>query len=282
MRAERLTDVITEHGEGALWDERDGVLRCVDMLAGDVVTVDGDEVTARQNFGRIAAAWRPRRTGGMVVATERGFSLTDSQGAVTALPAVFDDPGARMNEGGCSPDGHFYCGSMAYDTRPGGGSVYRLDPDHQVSTVADDVTISNGLAWVPDGSFFYYVDTPTQAVSAVRLDAAGRFGEQRTVVSVPEDAGSPDGMTLDADGNLWVAMWGGSAVHCYSPSGELLDTVEVDARQVTSCAFGGSDYRTLFITTSREGLTDDDDPVAGSIFACTPGTVGFAAFPYAG
>lgn len=282
MRAERLTDVITEHGEGACWDERDGVLRCVDMLAGDVVTVDGDEVTARQNFGRVAAAWRPRRAGGMVVATERGFSLTDSQGAVHALPDVWSDPDVRMNEGGCSPAGDFYCGSMAYDQRPGGASVYCLSADRDVSVVADDVTISNGLAWVPDGSFFYYVDTPTQAVSAVTLDAAGRFGERRTVVSIPAEFGSPDGMTLDADGNLWVAMWDGSAVHCYSSDGSLREVVEVGARQVTSCAFGGPDFGTLYITTSREGLASDDDPAAGSIFACTPGVFGFAAFAFAG
>src|ERR671916_447776 len=129
--------------------------------AGDVMTLAADGSVERRHVGSVAAAVRPRRGGGAVIGVERGFALEDSDGTVTHLGELWTDGSVRMNEGGCDPDGRFYCGSMAYDQRPGAGALYRLDPDGSVRVVLEKVTISHGLEWSPDGSRAYYNDTPT-------------------------------------------------------------------------------------------------------------------------
>src|SRR5689334_9321150 len=131
------------------------------MLAGDVLSFASDGTVRRRHVGDVAAALRPRSAGGAVIAVERGFVLEDADGSLTALPPVWSDPGVRMNEGGCDPDGRFWCGSMAYDQRPGAAALYRLDPDGSVRRVLEGVTVSNGLDWSPDGSLAYYDDTAT-------------------------------------------------------------------------------------------------------------------------
>jgi sugar lactone lactonase YvrE len=172
---------------------------------------------------------------------------------------------------------------MAYDARPGAGSVYRLAPDGAVSVAHSGVTISNGLHWSPDGGFAYYVDTPTQSIARVTADpATGRFSTPVPWVRIDPEDGAPDGITMDAEGGVWVALWGGSAVRRYSPDGVLDAVVEVNARQVSACAFGGDGYRRLYITTSREGVPDGEDPAAGSVFTVEPGIAGCGPLPYAG
>ncbi|MDP9116383.1 MAG: SMP-30/gluconolactonase/LRE family protein, partial [Actinomycetota bacterium] len=221
-----------------------------------------------------AAALRPRIQGGFVVATERGFALDDGVGTpVRALPEVWIHPTVRMNEGGCDPHGRFYCGSMAYDARPGAGSLHRLDPDRSVSTVLTGVTISNGLAWNLDGSGAYYVDTATQRIDVFDYEEKSGLTNRRPVVSIPPEAGAPDGLTVDADGGVWVALWGGGAVRRYSPEGHLDEIVEVPVAHVTACTFGGQNLEHLFITTSRHGQPSAD-PAAGSLFRATPGVSG--------
>src|SRR6188768_407199 len=150
IRSEQLTDSVAYHGEGPVWSERWGGLRWVDMLAGDVLSLGDDGAIERRHVGDVVAALRPRSGGGAVLAVERGFALQDADGTLTTLPEVWTDDGFRMNEGGCDPEGRFYCGSMAYDRRPGGGGLYRLDPDGAVHEVLGDCTISNGLEWSPD------------------------------------------------------------------------------------------------------------------------------------
>lgn len=281
MRAEQLTDVITGHGEGAGWHLDEGVFRCVDLLAGDVLTLDdAGRVASRVNVGRVAAAWRPRAQGGIVVATERGF-LLDGRDELDWSVQAWTDPAVRMNDGACDPQGRFYCGSMAYDARPGAGTLWRLDPDRSVHRVLDGLTISNGLVWSQDGGTAYHVDTPTGRIDGYEFDAdSGTFGDRRRVAQVA--GGDPDGMTLDADGGLWVALWGGGAVHRYSTDGELTAVVEVAASQVTSCAFGGDDLTRLYITTSRLGLEAGADPAAGSVFTVEPGIAGVPLLAFGG
>jgi sugar lactone lactonase YvrE len=281
IRAEQVTGVITHHGEGPAWDADAGVLRLVDMLAGDVVTLDVP--VRRQHVGDVAAAWRPCRDGGLVVAVERGFVLVDSDGAVGPLIPAFADVRLRMNDGACDPRGRFYCGSMAYDARPGAGTVYRLDTDLTVHPVLNGVTISNGMAWSLDGHQVFYVDSATRRIDAFGFDAeGGRFLERRPLVTLDHLGAEPDGLTIDSEGALWVALWGGSAVHRYSPAGELLEVVEVGARQVSACAFGGADLDVLYVTTSRQGLADHEDPAAGAVFAVRPGVRGAPSHQFAG
>ncbi|AXG76479.1 SMP-30/gluconolactonase/LRE family protein [Streptomyces paludis] len=283
MRAEDWTGVVTYHGEGPGWDPHIGRLRAVDMLAGDILTFDGAGVPERLHVGEVAAAWRPRVSGGLVAAVERGFALIAPDGTVSTGAELWSDQSVRMNEGGCDPAGNFYCGSMAYDIRPGAGTVYRLTPGGDISVAHTGVTISNGLAWAPDGTFAYYVDTPTHSIARVTVDpGTGRFATPEPWVTIDPADGAPDGITLDAEGGVWVALWGGSAVRRYAADGALDAVVEVDARQVSACAFGGDDYRRLFITTSRQDLPDGEDPAAGAVFTVEPGIGGVAPLPYAG
>jgi sugar lactone lactonase YvrE len=282
MRANQLTDPITFHGEGPVFSPTWGGLRLVDMFAGDVLTLESAGTISRRHVDTIAAALRPRVGGGAVIAVERGFVLEDADGTFTRLPDVFNDDTVRMNEGGTAPDGSFYCGSMAYDQRPGAASLYRLAPDGAVTVSLSDVTISNGLGWSPDGSLAYYNDTATGRVGVFDWTPESGLTGLRTFVDIPEEDGSPDGLTVDSDGGIWVALYGGGAVRRYTPLGVLDEVIEVAANRVTACTFGGDDLRQLFITTSREGLAPGDDPLAGSVFTAAPGVAGLPATPFAG
>jgi sugar lactone lactonase YvrE len=259
------------------------------MLAGDVLSLGADGAVERRHVGAVAAVVRPRTAGGAVIAVERGFLLEDADGSLTALPEVFTDPTLRMNEGGCDPEGRFYCGSMAYEQTAGAGTVYRLDPDLSVHEMWSGVTVSNGLEWVADGSRAYYNDTPTHQVSVFDYDPVGGLSGRRRFVDVvtgpdggPEEPGNPDGLTVDAEGGVWTALFGAGAVHRYSPDGALDAVVEVGATQVTACTFGGADLDELWITTSREGLGPDDEPTAGAVFRASVGVRGMPVRPFAG
>jgi sugar lactone lactonase YvrE len=282
MRAEQVTGPVAYHGEGPVWSERWGGLRWVDMLAGDVLSLGGDGTVGRRHVGEVAAALRPRRDGGAVLGIERGFALQDADGAVEALPELWDDRDVRMNEGGCDPEGRFLCGSMAYDKRPGAGSVYRLDPDGSVTVVLEGVTISNGLEWSRDGSRAYFNDTETYRTDVFDYDAEAGLTGRRPFVEVQADVGRPDGLTVDSEGGVWVAMNNGGAVHRYTPEGDLDAVVEVPVRKVTACTFGGTGLDELFITTSRENLAPGDDPPAGSLFRAAPGVRGLPVREFAG
>ena len=280
MQAAQLTDPVAYHAEGPVWSERWGGLRWVDMLAGDVLSFGADGSVQRRHVGEVAAAVRPRVGGGAVLGIERGFALEDAGGTVTALDPLWEDPEVRMNEGGCDPDGRFYCGSMANDRTPGAASLHRLDPDGSTHVVLTGVTISNGLEWSPDGSLAYYNDTATGQVSVFDYDTRRGLIGRRTFVTLPDD-GRPDGLTGDAEGGVWVAVSNGSAVHRYLPDGALDEVVEVPARKVTACTLGGPDLDELFITTSQENL-DGEDPVAGSLFHAKVGVRGLPVREFAG
>ena len=281
MRAEQLTDPVAYHAEGPVWSDRWGGLRWVDMLAGDVLFLAPDGTVQRRQVGKVAAALRPRRGGGAVIAVERGFVLEDADGTCTALEPVWADTGVRMNEGGCDPDGRFWCGSMACDQRPAAAALYRLDPDRTVRPVLAGVTVSNGLDWSPDGSLAYYDDTATHRVDVFDYDRDTGLTARRPFVVLPDD-GNPDGLTVDAEGGVWVALFGGGVVHRYTADGALDVVVEVPAAQVTACTFGGPRLDQLFVTTSREGLGPDDDPLAGALFRADVGVAGQPVREFAG
>jgi sugar lactone lactonase YvrE len=282
MPVEQVTDPVAYHGEGPVWSERWGGLRWVDMLAGDVLSLAADGTINRRHVGSVAAAIRPRRQGGAVIGVERGFALEEADGTLRHLGELWSDTNVRMNEGGCDPDGRFYCGSMAYDQRPGAGTLYRLDPDGSVRVVLGNVTISNGLGWSPDGSRAYYNDTPTQRIDVFDYDGASGLTGRRPFAEVPAEAGGPDGLTVDEEGGVWVALYGGAAVRRYTPEGVLDEVIEVAAKQVTACTFGGQDHNQLFITTSREGLGGGEDPLAGSLFRAAVGVAGLPVREFAG
>jgi sugar lactone lactonase YvrE len=277
VKAHAVTDPVAYHGEGPVWSESWGGLRFVDMHAGDVLSLEPGGGVSRRSVGEVAAALRPREGGGAVIAIERGFELEAPDGSLRALEPLWPDPAIRMNEGGCDPHGRFLCGSMARDQTPGAGTLYRLDADLTVSTVFIGVTISNGLEWSPDGAVAYYADTATGRVDVLdgeRLDGRRPFAEI--------DDGYPDGLTVDAEGGVWVALYDGGAVRRYTPDGRLDAVVEVAARKVTACTFGGPGLDELFITTSREELPPGADPLAGSLFRVQPGVSGLPVRTFAG
>lgn len=274
MRAEQWTLPVTHHGEGPFWDDRLGALRCVDMLAGDVLTIRDGELIDRESFGAIAAVWRPRLDGGYVVAVERGFVLVDADGRRETVGPLWDDPDLRMNEGGCAPDGSFYGGSMTYDAEPGRGRLWRMAPDRSCSVVLDDLTISNGLAFTADGRRAYFVDTPTHRVDVLTVTDSGAVAGRQVHVDLTELPGQPDGLALDADGGIWVAMWGAGEVRRFDDRGVLTHVVDVGVTQVSAVAFGGPDHDRLFITTSRFALPETEEPDAGSVFVVDAGVRG--------
>jgi sugar lactone lactonase YvrE len=275
--------------EGPVWDERTGTLVWVDILAGVVNTVDprtGERVT--HELGVPVGAVAPRARGGWVAAVERGFVLLDAgwrpEGEVIAAPG--QGPGTRFNDGGCDPEGRFWAGTLSYDGTAEAAALYRLDADGAVHEVLSGVTNSNGIAWSPDGVQLYYVDTGRGSVDRLELDpATGAVAGRATLVHVPPSEGLPDGLTVDADGHLWLALWGGGCVRRYAPDGSLEQVLELPVELVTSVGFGGPDLAELFITTARDGLSPEQvaaQPLAGSVFRCRPGVLGLPPATFAG
>jgi sugar lactone lactonase YvrE len=282
MEAEQITTPVARHGEGPVWSARWGGLRLVDMLEGDVLSVRADGVT-RWHVSDVAAAISPRAGGGMVVAIERGFALVDADGGAHRLPQLWADPRVRMNDGGCDPQGRFYCGTYA----PAGGTgaaLYRLDADGSVTTVMVGVTVSNGLVWSPDGTTAYYIDTATRRIDVFDHEPVAGLvvASRRTLVDCADEPGLPDGMTIDEQGHIWVAFWGASLVRRYDPGGRCDGSITLPVSGVTACAFGGVDLDELYVTTSRLGLADDAEPEAGAVFRVRPGVRGAPVADYAG
>jgi sugar lactone lactonase YvrE len=274
VHAEQRTDPIAHHAEGPVWSPRWGGLRWVDMLAGDVLSLGADGTVQRRHVSFVVAALRPRVGGGAVIGVERGFALEAPDGTITHLDPVWEDPTLRMNEGACDPEGRFYCGSMAYDKRPGAGALHRLDPDGSVRLVLTGVTISNGLDWSPDGSLAFYNDTDTYRIDVFDHSPESGLTRRRTFAELASDEGRPDGLTVDAEGGVWVALNGTGTVRRYRADGVIDEVVEVPVAKVTACTLGGARLDELFITTSREGLQPGDDPLAGSLFSVRVGVGG--------
>jgi sugar lactone lactonase YvrE len=279
MRAEQLTDALCYHGEGPVWADAWGGLRWVDMLAGDVLTLRADGSVDRLHVGDVAAFVRPRTAGGWVVATERGLARADEADALpTPWFDLWDDPSVRMNEGGVDGEGRLWAGTMGYDRVPGSARLFRVDADGGVTTVLPGVTISNGIDLSPDGRLAYYDDTPTGRTDVFDV-VDGELVDRRPFVT--HDVGHPDGLTVDAAGNVWVALNGAGRVRCHAPDGEVVDEVELPVRLVTACTLGGPDGRDLFVTTSREDL-DDPEPEAGALFRARVAVPGVPVRAFAG
>lgn len=279
MRAERLTESVAHHAEGPCWWPGWGGLRWVDMHAGDVLRLTDDGEVARTQVGDVAAMVRPRVGGGAVIAVERGLALADEEWRVDPLRPMWTTDSVRMNEGGVAPDGSLYVGSMAYDQAKGAARLYRVHPGGGVETALGSVTVSNGIDFSPDGSRAYYNDTATGQIAVFDWSPEGGLERGRLFAQVD---GFPDGLTVDGEGGVWTALFGGSRVERWSPDGIRDTVIEVGARQVTACTFGGADLDELYITTSRGGLAHGEDPAAGSLFVARPGVRGRAVTPFAG
>ena len=279
-----------ELGEGPVWDEARERILWVDINAGTVYgghleggfVIPDTEMRFDETVGTVVCD----ADGQLLVAGARRCyrGLGDSRAAVHAelVPA---DKVSRLNDGACDPAGRFVVGSMALDGRQGEECLYRLEDDGEVTVLDADLTISNGLAWSPAGDVMYSVDTVPGVVWSRPYDpATGECGARTQLVRL-RHGGWPDGLCVDTDGNLWVAIWGGAEVRCYTPAGERLATVSVQAPHPTSVAFVGRERDTLLITTATDQLTVaqlEEFPLSGRLFTAHVGAVGEPITPWSG
>jgi sugar lactone lactonase YvrE len=279
--AELVLDAQAELGEGPVWDSVSSCLYFVDILRAHVHRFD-PQTGALQAFdvGQFVGAVAIAESGELMLAVRDGFARMNLGTVRIEMIAEVeaDRPDQRMNDGKCDAAGRFWAGTMALDERGGAGALYRLDPDGQVHTMLRHVSISNGLDWSSDNRLMYFIDSPTQSVDLFDFDAAtGVISNRRSLVRVGPVHGLPDGLTLDADGGVWVSLWGGGEVRRYARDGTLDAIVRVPTQYPTSCAFGGADLTDLYITTARVKLSGEErasQPHAGAVFRARPGVVG--------
>jgi len=287
-KVELVLDARAEIGEGAIW--YNDVLYWVDIPPGKVFMYDPDRGTNREiEVGQMVGTVVPRERGGLAVAVENGFALLDPQsGMVTHLhnPEIGKSAN-RMNDGKCDPAGRFWAGTMDRAEEQASGSLYCMNADHTVHRRLGEVTISNGIVWTRDARTMYYIDSPTCRVDAFDFDPdTGAISNQRAAISIPQELGWPDGMAIDEEDNVWIAMWAGSAVTRWDPrTGKQIGAIEVPASQVTSCAFGGPNLDELYITCARHDLSEEQlrkEPHAGGLFKAQPGVRGQPASAFKG
>jgi sugar lactone lactonase YvrE len=258
LRAELVLDARAELGEGARWDERISSLLWVDILRGELHKFDpssGRDIV--RAVGRHIGAVAPRKRGGYIAAVREGFVLLLDDRTEERLASPYASrPELRFNDGRADRVGRFWADSLAYDHSPGQASLFRVDTSGSARPMVEGLSLGNGLDWSPDGRLFYLVDTPTQRVDSFDFQPAeGELSGRRPFLHVPEVQGHPDGLTVDAEGCLWLALFGGGCVHRYTPDGRLDARVDIPGvSQVTSCAFGGRELDVLYITTARENM----------------------------
>jgi sugar lactone lactonase YvrE len=289
MSVDVALDVKADLAEGPIWDRERRRLLFVDIMRGDVHAFDpatGED--AVYEAGQPVGAVTPTIRGDWIAAVRDGFIRLDPQTGRTQLAAIVEDdkPDNRMNDGYCDARGRFWAGTMSMKHERGEGALYRLDPAGQVTRMLRGVTTSNGIDWSLDNSLMYYVDTGTRRIDIFDFDLDnGDISNRRPLVAIDEGDGKPDGLIVDADGCVWVALWGGAAVRRYTPDGRLDRSIAVPATYTTKCAFGGSDLSELYITSARHPVPAEAlarEPHAGSIFVCRPGVMGKPLTPFAG
>lgn len=278
--AELVLDARAQLGEGPLWDAARSRLLWVDITAGELHSFDpGTGQDSAVGVGRALGAVGLREDGGLVLAVADGFATADADGGGFAVRRLVEPAaaGARMNDAACGPDGAFWAGTAGV---PGGCSLYRLASDWACEAVVEGVSTSNGIDWSPDGRWMYHVDTPTGRVDRFRFSRGGSVDAREHLVEVRR--GVPDGLVVDAEGCLWVALWDGGAVHRYTPDGRLDRVVTVPVDRPTSCAFGGPDLDVLYVTTAQPAPSAGRQALAGGVFAVVPGPRGREPFRFAG
>ncbi|MGT2462265.1 SMP-30/gluconolactonase/LRE family protein [Sinomonas atrocyanea] len=267
---EPVLDARATLGEGPVWDDRTGTLLWVDIHRHQVHRFDpgtgvDHSITLDEPVGSVVL----RDDGGLMGAVGLSIGEIDEEKA-SFTPWHTVQEGDRMNDGACDPRGRYLAGTLTEPLIEGGSGLFALQPNGSLRRLLTDLTLSNGLAWSPDGRTMYYIDTFLERVDAFDYDLdTGAIESRRPVVDLHEAEGRPDGMTVDAEGNLWVAMARGRAVRCYDTRGSLQDLVSVPAPVVTSCTFGGPGLADLYITTGQWPASPEqlrDWPHAGAIF----------------
>jgi sugar lactone lactonase YvrE len=286
MKVELAQDARAILGEGPVWDERTGRLHWVDIRAGLVhryAPADGSDLVL--DVGQPVGSLGLGASGGLVLAIRDGFALVPHGSDLIDQVVDVEKELARnrMNDGGCDAAGRFWAGTMAslWEQESNAGALYVLEEvgaSLVATQVIGDITVANGIDWSPDGRLMYYVDSPTQRVDVFDFEVdTGALRTRRVFAEILSSEGLPDGLVVDSDGCVWVALFGAGRLRRYSPAGRIDLEVQLPVTLVTSAAFGGSDLRDLYITTAKHKLTPkerDDQTYAGSLFSCRPGPTG--------
>lgn len=268
-------------GEGPIWWQ--GKLLYVDIeqhkvIRFDPATGEEKEFPVGERVGTVV----PRETGGYLIAGDNGFYFLSEEGELTAISDPEPDKADnRFNDGKCSPDGHFFAGTISLVKKEGDARLYKLDKNGELSEAFGPVTNSNGIVWSLDGSKLYYIDTPRREILSFDY-AAGKITNMQSVADTKHIDASPDGMTIDANGNLWVAFCHGACVACFDPNtGEEVQRVDIPCLETTACAFGGENLDELYITTGVHKSEVEEH--AGRLFRVTGlGVKGVPSFAYQG
>ncbi len=286
-----LLDAQADLGEGPAWDSVRNLLYWVDIRAGHLHVYDpqsGADTTYA--LGQPLGCVAPTKSGPLICGLKDGLALVEC-GSSTSAHLTFISrpeahlPGNRFNDGKCGPDGRFLAGTMDNAEVDASGSLYSLSPGGTLKTLLTGLRISNGLAWSADYRTLYFIDTPTRKVLAYDYDLqTGAIAHPRVALTVPEEFGWPDGMTSDTQGRLWIGLWGGAQITVWDAAqGQLVERIPIPAKNVTSCAFGGSQRNQLYVTSARKGLDAADltaYPASGGLFRLETDVEGLPTFQF--
>ncbi|WP_430867355.1 SMP-30/gluconolactonase/LRE family protein [Demequina aurantiaca] len=280
------TDAVFDLAEGIVWDDRSNLVRWVDIRKGRVLSgqLDGSRILNIQaiDLGQTAGAVALAEDGGLLVAAARGLATISPTGDIALGPNLLGDRSkVRFNDGSADPYGAFVVGTLSLGVETGEEALLRVWPDGSVETLREEIRLSNGVAFSPDGDTIYHVDTLAGTVSRHSYGSGSFDREEPWVIVLDRLPAYPDGLTVDSEGMLWVAQWGGSNVLRYAPSGRLLGSVDVNAAQVSCPGFAGPGLKTLVIATAQEGLESFDDQ-SGAIFLADVDATGLPAHRWAG
>lgn len=281
-----IADVGAVLGEGPVWDERDGALYWVDIPERRVFRWSATDGLRTRDVPRHVCSLLPRARGGFIGGGHDGFLAIGADLAIEVIGNPEPDlPGNRFNDGKTDRAGRFWAGTMDRAEAQASGSLYRLDPDLSWQRIDTGYRVTNGPAFSVDGRTLYHTDSALQTVYAFDLAADGTPGNRRVHLQFAPADGYPDGMTVDAEGCLWIAFWDGWCVRRFAPGGERLAEIAVPVQKPTSVAFGGAKLDRLFITSASRDLSAAEragQPRAGGLFVTEPGVRGLAETPFAG
>lgn len=284
LNAQFVFDSKAVLGEGPVWDFINQRLFWLDIEGRKLhCHTPLSKENEHWNFDEMIGAISITTEGSLLMAMESGIALFSLQTKELKYLNVLKNTDAKMrfNDGKCDPNGNFWIGTMHKEFLPGSGNLYKLDRFLKSSLQIANTTISNGMAWSCNGAKYYYIDSPTFEVAVYDFDSVrNEITNRKTLFKIPPSYGSPDGMTIDDEGMLWIAHWGGACVRRWNPlDGKVIQEIAVDAPHVTSCCFGGKDFNMLYITTARSGLGEDElksAPLSGGLFCVKTNATGKA------
>ena len=282
LQFDLFSDYSCELGEGPFWDSKKSRLHWVDIIGEKIISqnLDGSNIHALEVDGNPGCVVLSDE-GTMVAGVDNQISSFDGGGnLLKVLADTKEGSGLRFNDGKCDPTGRFWVGSMDRKEKNKLGSLYSWNSVEGLVNREQGVTVSNGMGWSPDNSLFYYIDSPTREVSVYDFDlSTASINNKRRFISFTEEDGFPDGMTIDNEGRLWIAFWGGSKIMCVNPDSKAIEeVVNFPVSKVTSCAFGGEKMDRLFITSAKVQVNEEDEPMAGKTFVVSPGVKGQPSF----